>query len=134
MRVACPALATAMEGDRGMWDLGRDDVGQVAVVLFCGDVGYALFCEGHADDEGVGAKLGEEAVIVAAAVAEAVEVWVEGDYRHDDGIDVVRCDQRECSKSRVVDGVGAQGSFRKGDAASLIVLAGDFAEGHERFT
>lgn len=64
-----------LNGGRGESGLG-EDVSEVDVVGFHGDVGDDL--EGEGEAEGFGEGLGEEAVVVAAVAAEAGAGGVEG--------------------------------------------------------
>lgn len=71
--------------------LRHDDVRKGKVVRFQRNVLDLLFFEGDPAHDGIASKLGEEAVVVAAAVAEPVVSRIERDQRNDDGAHFPRC-------------------------------------------
>ena len=73
-----------------------------------------LFPKGDAAHDGVASKLAQEAVVVAAAIAEAHVVCIEGDHRNDNGVDLARIAWRAAGKRGIVGGNGAGGFVKEG--------------------
>ena len=73
-----------------------------------------LFPKGDAAHDSVASKLAQEAVVVAAAIAEAHVACIEGDHRNDNGVNLARIAWRAIRKRGIVGGNGAGGFVEEG--------------------